>query len=1183
MPAARATVTFGTSPQQLGAVIDNYNPNSPPTELYDPSLTGDAYNRPTLDINDYLLPASSNGTGGNNGNGNDNNTSDDGNNDDHETVNVAFFDANQPSLDGLYDGFSIRDTATDVSGGLDALNDDSNLTDITLTDGGTPTLTLDATQALNDTTALDDITNPSYAIAIVDTCANVSQNFDALNADSAVTSITLTDAATASLTLTAIQVLQDTVALGEITNSSYTITVIDAADSISAVIDALNGNANVTAVTFTDDGTPTLSLTAAQTLGDTKVLDEITNASYGITVEDTATNILANASALSADASVTSAEVVDSAANVLDNADALNTDAQVTAIAVVDSVANIFANLTTLQDDAKVTSLFVADTAANILANAAAITSVSEIDGIGVVDTAADVSANIDALNADAAVGSITLTDSGTPALTLTVAQALGDAGALGKITASYVVDVADTAAAVGANIDALGAVAGLAQITLTDAGTPTLTLTAAQAVDDAAVLALITNSNLQVVVSDTAADVAAAIDALNADPIVSAIVLTDAGTPILTLTAAQALGDTTALGKIENTNVQIAISDTAADVSANFDALNADAALSSIVLTDSGTPTLILTVAQAIDDTALLAKISNTSYAVAIFDSVANILANAAALEADPQVASITAVDTVADLFANSAALTAAGSTSQIVTDNAADVAANMDAIDADASIAAISLTDSGTPTLVLTAAQAIGDAAVLTKIVNSTFAVDIVDSAANVSAAIDTLTSNRLIAAVTLSDAGIPTLSLNVADFLGDAGFLAKITNTGYVVDIADSAAAVSASLDALNSATAVGAITLTDPGTPMLDLTAAQALGDTTALGLITNASYAIAVTDTVANVLADATALAADPQVSSIAIVDNAANVLAAADELATNPQVTSVTVVDTAADVLADAGALASLPIPTTIDVVDSAADVSANFDALNSDFSVRQITLTDANPVLTLTAAQAATDFSAIFKITNPSYAIAVVDTAANVSTYLTQLAFNASVTSITLTDPGTPVLDLSGFSLGFDSGALSKITNPDYTISLTGPVNVSVATFLAYQATLDATPGGFTISDLGSNIAAAIDALNADPNLTGISVFGGYGGTGGMVVLSAVQAVNDTRAVGLIISSGSSPSVEDSVANILANYAALAANGQITSVVAQDTAANVLANAAALNADRSSARSWWWTLPRTW
>jgi hypothetical protein len=64
----------------------------------------------------------------------------------------------------------------------------------------------------------------------------------------------------------------------------------------------------------------------------------------------------------------------------------------------------------------------------------------------------------------------------------------------------------------------------------------------------------------------------------------VTSIVPTDTGTPALTISAAQALGDTTALGEI-STAYTIAISDTA-DVAARLDALNGDSKVTSIVLT---------------------------------------------------------------------------------------------------------------------------------------------------------------------------------------------------------------------------------------------------------------------------------------------------------------------------------------------------------------------------------------------------------------------------------------------------------------------------------------------------------------------------------------------------------------------------------------------------------------------
>jgi hypothetical protein len=123
------------------------------------------------------------------------------------------------------------------------------------------------------------------------------------------------------------------------------------------------------------------------------------------------------------------------------------------------------------------------------------------------VATAAYVAANLDALNANAQVGSITLTDAGTPALTLTVHQALSDTMALSEITGLYTVTISDTAANVVANLNALNADAQVSSITLTDPGTPTLSLTVQQAVNDKQTLKEITTP-YTIQVLDTAANI---------------------------------------------------------------------------------------------------------------------------------------------------------------------------------------------------------------------------------------------------------------------------------------------------------------------------------------------------------------------------------------------------------------------------------------------------------------------------------------------------------------------------------------------------------------------------------------------------------------------------------------------------------------------------------------------------
>ena len=76
-------------------------------------------------------------------------------------------------------GFDVSDTAANVAANIDALNADANVTSIVLTDGGTPALSLDVAQALDDTTALGEIVSP-YTIAITDTAANVSANLAAI-------------------------------------------------------------------------------------------------------------------------------------------------------------------------------------------------------------------------------------------------------------------------------------------------------------------------------------------------------------------------------------------------------------------------------------------------------------------------------------------------------------------------------------------------------------------------------------------------------------------------------------------------------------------------------------------------------------------------------------------------------------------------------------------------------------------------------------------------------------------------------------------------------------------------------------------------------------------------------------------------------------------------------------------
>ncbi len=124
-----------------------------------------------------------------------------------------------------------------------------------------------------------------------------------------------------------------------------------------------------------------------------------------------------------------------------------------------------------------------------------------------VSDSAQNVASNLDTLQNIAAAGklaAITLTDSGTPTLTITPVQTANDATVLGLISGNYHAAVTGRAFDVGHNLDALQTLASasrLGAVTFTDAGTPTVTISPSQEIADAQSLADISGAyNLSVV-----------------------------------------------------------------------------------------------------------------------------------------------------------------------------------------------------------------------------------------------------------------------------------------------------------------------------------------------------------------------------------------------------------------------------------------------------------------------------------------------------------------------------------------------------------------------------------------------------------------------------------------------------------------------------------------------------------
>ncbi len=130
---------------------------------------------------------------------------------------------------------------------------------------------------------------------------------------------------------------------------------------------------------------------------------------------------------------------------------------------------------------------------------------------------------------------------------------------------------------------------------------------------------------NISISIDDTAANISASFDALNGDTHVTSITIGGAGTQVLILTAAQATGDARALGIIANANYQIVISDSASNVAAALPALSSNTHITSITLTDPGTPIFSMSVSQALNSLSVLALISS-AHSITISDSAAQL-----------------------------------------------------------------------------------------------------------------------------------------------------------------------------------------------------------------------------------------------------------------------------------------------------------------------------------------------------------------------------------------------------------------------------------------------------------------------------------------------------------------------------------------------------------------------------
>ena len=347
----------------------------------------------------------------------------------------------------------------------------------------------------------------------------------------------------------------------------------------------LTAAGKLSALSFTDSDT-SLQFTAAQINTSSALLTKVMASGVTVKVADTAMNTARMASRISTAFEVT---VTDSAENIQKNLTGLQTLAVTgkldtltftddsPALTLKASQFGATAALRAKMPDAAIT---ISDSAANVAKIA-----VTGASAIAVKDSAANVLRNFEAMRTLAATGpsmTITLTDR-APVMTLTAAQYVGSADLRAKLQ-GVTYTIKDNAQAIADNASALG--------------------------------------GLTVAVTDTAANVQTNLDALQTlaeAGNLSLLKVTDASKAKLSMTAAQALK----LGALSGS--AITLTDTAANIQANFDALLAVKKINAIQLTDTARPVLQVTEAQYKKGAALLTKVSGAAVSVAFSGNMAN------------------------------------------------------------------------------------------------------------------------------------------------------------------------------------------------------------------------------------------------------------------------------------------------------------------------------------------------------------------------------------------------------------------------------------------------------------------------------------------------------------------------------------------------------------------------------
>jgi hypothetical protein len=1133
---------------------------------------------------------------------------------------------------GTVSKVSVKDSSLNIANNLDALHDNlSNITTITKTVAATA-LDITATQLSRDADVLTKI--GTYTLTV-----------SGVAADKVGITLGLVNPVGGAKVVT-------------------TISVTDSSNSIQTNFNTLQANIlKITSITQAV-ATDVIQISASQLLlAANGVLAKLnisnpTNVSnpgsgYKLIVTDvlvTATSAKAGAAGVSANGHVNSFTINDSSANIATSlssgalagySNKLTAITQAgTASALGISATKLFVNAAVDNNVApaiasvlaKISGTYTLAVSGVTLATVGNVCSNGSVASITIFDSSANIAAGLDNLqklySTKLGVGSIIQTVANVP-LNITATQLATNGEALAKISnASYKLVVSDVLVTATAATTLVAAVAGA---------------TGANGV--------FSNSHVSsFTIKDSVANIVANLAALQTSSagLLKGITLTDTtqasnGIP-MSITGAQLVTYTATLNKITspysltitggvltgaqekaaaaNTHVaSFVVTDSFAKIISSMADLKKDVAkISAITLTDTGTPTAQLTLAQLSNVSSVLAKIPNSSLytltipaltiaalttdiitmitaghiaKVIISDTAANIVSKLAFLQTNVlSIASITKTDTTAPLVITQAQLDADHGALSLVSGGYAVDGTIVTGV----SIAQMVGTLNGTGNVSLTISDSSANISTYLKDhlsdftaaninrINSIILTDslpfaitsarFISDGTNAAAVADTASVlGKISAKYTLAVSGVAAdkVVTTLAKVVGPMGTVANVS-------VSDSSTKIATNLDTLQTKTAqITSIALTGTAS-LLDITAKSLADDVSVLNKITN-NFTLSVSNVLADKVATtlATVFGTKGSVANVFVNDTSANIALKIDALqAKIGQITEIKQQD----------ATAALTINATQLIADSGI-----LDKINASNSGYKLIVKD---VLVTATSQTA---GALDVFNNPKVnTFTIKDSSANITAVLdtlqTTYASKLLVKSITLTNP-TTAIDISATKLISNKATLDKINDYKLVVSdvLVTATNAKAAapgvTAVAAVAGVDGVfknpkVNTFTIKDSSANIAAVLDKLQTTYASKLLAASITQTDASAPLKITATQLIGDAQALAKIVNTNYKLNVIDvlvtaKIAQAAAPKVAAVAgvagatevfsNANVNTFTIKDSSANIFAGLDALQA----------------